>query len=296
MRWFRRGLDLNQAAPRLSTRADLMAVARLLRDGARHYYGLNGKDLPSLLHDAHAVVLEGSHGELWAVALLDYAFQQTTWLRGVALTWGIGVQEGVESLLPLLHKTAYERGVRRIFYTGDDADDSWLLSALRRYGYGHDTDVLVYEKRDLHIPSPGNQQVRIRPVCPVDEPVITALDRACFEVHWTKDGTALDLSIVQDACFMAAELDEHIVGYAYVSVHQGGKLLHLVRLAVDPRCRGQGVGVRLMAEIVALGRRHRTEMITLNTQSYNHEAQRIYRWFGFRRTGERQQVVRYDYC
>ncbi|NJN66029.1 MAG: GNAT family N-acetyltransferase [Chloroflexaceae bacterium] len=295
MRWFQHGLDVNQAVPRFSTRADLVAVARLLRDGARHYYGLNGKGLPTLLNDAHAVVLEGPHQELWAVALVDYAFQRTTWLRGVGLTRGIRVQAAIESLLPLLHKAAYERGVRRIFYTGDDTDDSWLLSSLRRYGYEHDTDVLVYEKRNLYRPSTGNQTVHIRPVRPQDEPAITMLDRACFEAHWTKEGTALELTMVQDACFMAAELGNQIVGYAYVSIHNQGKLLHLVRLAVDPRYRGQGIGVRLVAEVVALGQRYRTEVITLNTQSYNHEAQQIYRWFGFMKTGERQEVLRYDY-
>ena len=36
------------------------------------------------------------------------------------------------------------------------------------------------------------------------------------------------------------------------------------------------------------------DLITLNTQAYNTAAQRLYEWFGFRRTGERQAILRLD--
>ena len=58
--------------------------------------------------------------------------------------------------------------------------------------------------------------------------------------------------------------------------------------------RGQSIGVRLLADLVAFARVRGADLLTLNTQSYNTDAQRLYEWFGFRRTGERQAILRYD--
>jgi len=82
-----------------------------------------------------------------------------------------------------------------------------------------------------------------------------------------------------------------VVGYAYATTHFGGRLVHLVRIAVEPTRRGQGVGVRLLADLTAFAQDSGASLITLNTQAYNRSAQRLYEWFGFHSTGERQIVL-----
>jgi ribosomal protein S18 acetylase RimI-like enzyme len=52
--------------------------------------------------------------------------------------------------------------------------------------------------------------------------------------------------------------------------------------------------VRLLAEVVGYARTLGAESITLNTQVHNATAQRLYEWFGFRRTGEQQTVLRFE--
>ncbi len=292
-RWLRRSFDLEQATTRLANPHDLYRVSRLFRDGAKHYYGLAGNELPDMLHQANAVVLEYGQ-ELWAVALVCNSVHYTTWLRGVALIRGVDLLAGVGRLLPPLHQSLYRRRVRRIYYAGDETSDAWLVPVLHHHGYVLDTEVIVYEKRTLTIPSYGSQTVTIRMVQAGDCDIIHSLDKVCFEEQWAKDDATLTEAITHETFFIVAELRGQVVGYAYATSHFGGRLVHLVRLAVDPYYRGQAIGVRLLAEMIEYARNQRAHVITLNTQAYNEAAQRIYRWFGFVSTGEYQPILRYD--
>ncbi len=293
MRWLKKAPDLNHATVRLSTAHDITAVSLLLRNGGRRYYGINGPDLPPLLADAQAVVLT-TGDDIQGVAISSYPLRGTLWLRALALARGIDTTMGVGTLLLPLHNTLRERAIRRIFYSGDEAADIWMLPALRQYGYVPDTDVMIYEKRSLHVPAQGNRLVHIRHTTPADLAAVETLDRACFEVQWVKDSSTLSMALTQGAFFVVAELGTHIVGYAFATSHFGGRLVHLVRIAVDPRRRGQAIGIRLLGEVIAYARPQRAHVVTLNTQSHNQRAKRLYNWFGFIDTGERQPVVRYD--
>lgn len=293
MRLFRRNLDLSQAQFRLSNAADLNAVARLFRDGMRRYYNLAGADLASLLATGHAGIIYAGD-EVWAVALVSQPVAHVTWLRGVALTDGLDISDTVGMLLPSLHTRLRIRGIRSIFYASDETSDAWLLPLLHLQQYVPDTEVIVYEKRDLVIPSYGNQTVTVRMARPTDLSALVALDHACFEAQWSKEDVVLRAAIQQGPVCIAAELQGRLVGYAYATSHFGNRLVHLVRIAVDPHYQGQAIGVRLLAEVIGFAQRHHATAVTLNTQAYNIPAQRLYRWFGFVTTGERQVILRCD--
>jgi ribosomal-protein-alanine N-acetyltransferase len=288
---FRKGPDISRAAPRPVTADDLTAVSRLLRDGTRRYYGLSGSDLPDILAAGQGVVL-GVGDELYAVALVSLPTAATCWLRAVALADGLDVRPALGALIPALHQTIAAGGVSAIFFAGDEAADSWLSPALPAYGYLGETEILVYEKARLDIPDGGNPAVQVRSATDVDLAEVLRLDQTCFEPQWTKDDTVLGPAIEHGPYFVVAELDGEIVGYAFATTHFGGRLVHLVRIAVLPQQRGARIGVRLLAEVVAYADQQRANVVTLNTQAYNVHAQRLYRWFGFSATGERQFVLR----
>lgn len=290
---FRKSLDIRRATIRPLTEMDLTATARLLRDGGKHYYALSGGDLARLLAAGQGVALDAGE-ELWGVAIVSWPAAQNCWLRAVACAEGLDPQAGLGALIPGLHAHLLTRDMRRTYYAGDDAADSWLVPALREHGYAPDTEVVVYEKRDWDVPSQGNHRVRVRPATQVDMPEVLRLDQACFEAQWTKDEGILAPAIDEGPFFVIAELDGAAVGYAYATSHFGGRLVHLVRIAVDPGLQGQRIGVRLLAEVTSYAAGQGADMITLNTQAYNSNAQRLYRWFGFVRTGERQVVLRRD--
>jgi ribosomal protein S18 acetylase RimI-like enzyme len=288
---FRKSPNLSGASARPVCDDDLTKVSRLLRDGGRHYYGLAGGELPSLLSAGQGVAL--CIGEdLLAVALISWPAKDTCWLRGLALAEGVDLRAGVDLLIPALHAELASRGVRDIYYAGDEAVDAWLAPALQANGYTQATEVVVYEKRDLSIPDFGNLDVRVRTAAGVDIAEVMRLDHACFEPQWTKDDTILGPAIIQGPLFVLAEIDAAVVGYAYATSHFGGRLLHLVRIAVDPEHQGRQIGVRLLAAVTTFAVSQGATVITLNTQAYNVHAQRLYSWFGFAPTGERQSVLR----
>ncbi|MEI7770024.1 MAG: GNAT family N-acetyltransferase [Chloroflexales bacterium] len=288
---FRKSPNLNSANARLVCDDDLTKVSRLLRDGGRHYYGLSGSELTALLCAGQGVALSAGE-DLLAVALVSWPAKETCWLRGLALAEGVDLRAGVDLLVPALHADLADRGVADIYYAGDEAVDIWLAPVLQAHGYTHATEVVVYEKRDLGIPDSGNPDVRVRAALGVDIAEVLRLDHACFEPQWMKDDMILGPAIAQGPLFLLAEIAESVVGYAYATSHFGGRLIHLVRIAVDPHQQGRQIGVRLLAAVTTFATSQGATMITLNTQAYNTHAQRLYRWFGFTPTGERQSILR----
>ncbi len=298
MHLFRRILHLKQAQTRLATRHDLPHITNLMRDGARRYYGMTGDELSRLLATVPAVVID-SGSELWAFAIPGWNIDQTTWLRGIAIARGLDTTEAVSTLLPFLHNELSNQGIRTIFYAGDETTDRWLVPLLRVQDYIFETKVVVYEKHNLTIPDQGNPNVRLRPAALHDMDTIRTLDYACFEPQWRKDDIILTTALTTGPLFILAEMEldvvgYQVVGYAYASSHFNGRLVHLVRIAVDPQHRGNAIGVRLLAEVVAFARAQGSYVITLNTQSYNLRAQNLYHWFGFTPSGESQEILRHD--
>jgi ribosomal protein S18 acetylase RimI-like enzyme len=293
MHLFRHNLDIDEATTRAATERDLTPISRLLRSSTRRYMGFSSDELPGLLAGAPAMLLEGG-SDIWAVAIGGWRSEAAIWLRGLALNNSLPASDGLNCLLPAFHALVRSQDAHAVFYAGDEATDTWLQPALIARGYTPDTEVVVYEKRGLAVPSQGNPDVRVRRGHAVDLPVVLEIDRAGFEAQWNKDEGVLGPALVNAPVFLIAELHGVAVGYAFVTTHFSGRLVHLVRIAVLPAFRGQAIGVRLLAEVILYARTLGAESVTLNTQSNNLVARRLYEWFGFRLTGEAQTVLRYD--
>jgi ribosomal protein S18 acetylase RimI-like enzyme len=293
MPFFRRTLDISHAQLRAGAPTDLPAVSRLIRDSTHRFISAPSSDLPALVNSA-PVMLLASDQELLGVAIAGWPVDDITWLRSLALADGVSLNNGIHTLLPPFYALLRSQGLRRLFYAGDISADTWIQPSLIGCNWERETEVVVYEKHGHIIPSRGNPLVRIRRAQTVDLPSILALDRASFAVHWVKDESVISPALVDMPFFVIAELHGEAVGYAFATTHFHGRLIHLVRIAVDPRARGQSVGVRLMAEVTGFAKSIGADTLTLNTQQENRTAQRLYEWFGFHRTGEKQTVLRYD--
>lgn len=291
MPFFRRPLDIYSASVRPATPADLTAISRLVRESS-HRFVNTAHDLPALLHSAPAVVLTG-RDEVWGLALAGWPIDGLAWVRGLAVADGLALGPALDRLLPPFHAHLRAHQLHSVFYAGDISADTWALPALQERGYTRATDVIVYEKRAMTLPEFGNQRARVRRAQSVDLARVLEIDRASFEAQWVKDEAVLGPAIAGEVpFFVVAELDGAVAGYCFATAHFQGRLVHLVRIAVDPAWRGQALGVRLMAEVVGFARVQGADSLTLNTQLENQTAQRLYEWFGFRRTGERQLILR----
>ncbi len=287
---FRKLIDPEETVVRASQAADVTAVSHLLRAAGRRFVAMSGNELYTAVEAGRAVVLEHRR-DLVAVAALSRPITRVAWLRAFACSDRIQIQLAFNQIAPALEELARSQAITQLYYAGDDQSDQWFRPLLEGTGYYHHTDVIVYEKRGWEIPADGNPDVQVRPAHSVDLAEVLQLDARCFEPQWVKDETVLAPAIVDGSFFVTAELDGRIVGYSYATSHFGGRLAHLVRIAVDPEHRGRGIGARLLAEFVTYAAEIGAGLLTLNTQAYNHHAQRLYRWFGFTPTGERQPVL-----
>jgi ribosomal-protein-alanine N-acetyltransferase len=151
---------------------------------------------------------------------------------------------------------------------------------------------VTYTKRDLSIPTRGNQQVHVRPAHPGDFPALVALDEAAFDPLWRYVSQTFAHALENLPYFVVAELAGQTIGYLFSS--QQGDRGHLIRVAVHPDYQGCGIGARLLTEAIEFFRTEGAKVVTLNTQKDNTISQRLYRRFGFRPMGEEALVLKRD--
>lgn len=120
----------------------------------------------------------------------------------------------------------------------------------------------------------------------LDEVVV--LERAVFSDPWQRSFFRADLHR-PDGLMLVAEREGRVCGYV---VAWGGEETHIANLAVVPDERRQGVGSRLMDEVVEFARRGTPGSLYLEVRESNSNAQEFYRRLGFIRTFLRQGYYR----
>ena len=81
--------------------------------------------------------------------------------------------------------------------------------------------------------------------------------------------------------YVLMDPESKVVGFGQVLFREGSAL-HLARLIVEPRLRGQGVGRDLCAALMDIGYASQpTEYFTLNVYESNRAAVRLYQSLGF---------------
>jgi [ribosomal protein S18]-alanine N-acetyltransferase len=115
---------------------------------------------------------------------------------------------------------------------------------------------------------------------------VLAIETRSFPSPWTRAAFAGHLEHPEFAKYLVALNNETVVGYS--GLFFGGGQGQLTNLAVHPDWRRQGVGSRLLLEMIdyclALG----LEGLSLEVRTANEEAQQVYEKFGFRKVGVRK--------
>lgn len=134
---------------------DLEVALRLLDDADRWLMSVSIDEAAGLLAGAPALLLLASDRPR-GIILSDWPHETVAWLRLLALSGGVSTTRAIDTLLPPFHQTLRARGVAHIYVACADPGDSWAMTALRNAGYTHDTDVIVYEKVRMNVPTQGN--------------------------------------------------------------------------------------------------------------------------------------------
>jgi ribosomal protein S18 acetylase RimI-like enzyme len=281
-------------------RADVDGVLRILESSEYIHYRFDAEELPRLLASCPAAgafsVPTGplgrvTGGTLQAFLLVNWLVPPSAWIGGFGVTWSEGerFEQYLDLLLPHIERGAWERGARRLYYSGGDLDNDWLRMPFERHGFALVSLLRSYDKFDFHISDPGNQHVVVRPFTPRDVVGVLAVEQGAFDQLWRHDAASF-LDVARHyPYFVVAEDETGIVGYQFNILESGAG--YLVRIAVHPRAFGRGIGARLMAEAVRYFAAHAVRKIALNTEEQNTRAHALYERFGFVRVAPQGFVL-----
>ena len=276
---------------RLLNSNDLPLVERLLNTSEFIYMRFTSEELPMLLKHYPAVGMY--HGVSMNAFLLSQTVNPpSAWIGGFGVSWTESREyiTLLETLLEQLKKLLIKRGVRYLYYSGNDMQKDWLRDIMLTHQFTLHRLLYSYDKYNYGVPSRGNPNVKLRAVEKRDIPALLAIEEVCFEDFWRYDALSFEDIASTHPYFVVAELESKVVGYQFNALED--EYGYLVRIAVHPSASGQGVGVRLMSAAIEFFQQAGVLRIMLNTQDDNVRAHRLYEWFGFVRIVQMGFVLR----
>lgn len=126
------------------------------------------------------------------------------------------------------------------------------------------------------VASPVGTQVKS--MTEADLPEVMEIEKISFPTPWSKESYLAELEN-DSAKYRVVRLEGRLVGY-------GGMWLiideaHITNIAVHPDFRQQGIGERLLSELIGLAKQHQAVGVTLEVRPSNQGALRLYQKLGF---------------
>ncbi len=114
---------------------------------------------------------------------------------------------------------------------------------------------------------------------PSDLDGVMAIEEVSFPTPWSRGMFLEDFPRDFSDTLVAEGAAAEVLGYAVCWTLAGES--HLLNIAVDPACRGRGVGRALLSECLRRAARGGATLIFLEVRSGNEAALRLYRSMGF---------------
>jgi|GEM_PF-1439756 len=214
---------------------------------------------------------------------------QSAWIRCCALE-GIAFNDHTTVLAQLAHTLIAEAPVTTLYYSGDYYDH-WFTDILLAVGFQPQGSIIALQ-RPTRIPVPQiAQPATLHRLYHHDIATVQSIDAQGFDYQWRKNDFEIQQFFHADTIAFNAIISGQSVAYAIAVVHDQGSLLHLVRIAVLPAWRRQGIAQQLLTAIITYGQQIATPLISLNTQHDNQAALALYYQYDFQQTSDRHQVI-----
>lgn len=125
--------------------------------------------------------------------------------------------------------------------------------------------------------------VRAMELTDVDE--VLQVEKASFVTPWSREAFVAEVGDNDLACYLVAEVDGRVVGYAgmWLILDEA----HVTNVALLPVYRGRGLGTALMGALCELAKTVGAQRMTLEVRPSNIAAQRLYGKLGFAARGVR---------
>ena len=123
-----------------------------------------------------------------------------------------------------------------------------------------------------------------RPMTEGDLAHIMEIERRAYPYPWTQ-GILRDCIRVGYTCWLY-EVDAVIQAYGVMSVAAGEA--HVLNLCVRPESQRQGLGAKMLKQLIVLARRHGADTLLLEVRPSNLPAVNLYQTLGFNEVGARK--------
>jgi len=214
---------------------------------------------------------------------------QCAWIRCCAID-GIAFSDHTAVLAQLAHTLIAQAPVTALYYSGDFYD-RWFTDILSGVGF-QPHNIIIGLQRHTTIPIIASAQpAALQRLHNEDIAAIQLIDSHAFAYEWLKNDYEIHQLFNSDTIAFHATIANRSVGYAIAVLHDHGSLLHIVRIAVLPEWRRQGIAQQLLAAVITYGQQIATAQISLNTQHDNHAALALYQRAGFQQTADRHEVI-----
>ncbi len=117
-----------------------------------------------------------------------------------------------------------------------------------------------------------------------DLPVVMEIEHRSYDFPWT-EGIFHDCMRFGYSSWVI-EVDRDIIGYAVMSLVV--QECHILNLCVDPKLQGQGIGRRLLQELLSIARAREADSAFLEVRPSNVQALSLYFSEGFNEIGSRR--------
>lgn len=117
-----------------------------------------------------------------------------------------------------------------------------------------------------------------------DLPSVLKIEERNYNFPWS-EGIFRDCFRAGYSCWVCEEMDR-ILGYSIVSVAVGEA--HILNISVDPAEQGQGVGRKMLENLIEVARSKRAETVFLEVRPSNVGALALYQKMGFNEIGVRK--------
>jgi ribosomal-protein-alanine N-acetyltransferase len=112
-----------------------------------------------------------------------------------------------------------------------------------------------------------------------DLDAVCEIERLSFKNPWTKEAFSFELNENPFSFSYIAEMDEQIIGYAFI--HIADDFSHLVNIAISPDYRNIGIGEKFLRFLIGLVKELKSPKVVLEVRKNNISAIRLYEKLGF---------------
>lgn len=166
----------------------------------------------------------------------------------------------------------------------------WFQKYLLNSGFAHSQSVVLLERSGGPVAPPVLAHgLSLAVMHPDDLAEVAAVDADAFPLLWQYSFDTLQRAY-QHKIYASVLSDSNGRLLAYQLSSGDSARVHLARLAVRKEAQGRGLGAALVADLIRFTRAANIFRLTVNTQGDNDASLKLYRRWGFLRTGEELAV------